>query len=124
MNDLYFNDLENIVLLNPAKKSNLGCSRLKIVTGFTDTERISTHLLSLCDGIKAGIYPNHMVVDIILGMTQGSALTEKKHNGIVRTIKELNGTGGSRQKYMPSVSCRYICKGKSTHTKLYVMGKR
>lgn len=120
MNDLYFNDLENIVLLNPAKKSNFGCSRLKIVTGFTDTERISTHLLSLCDGIKAGIYPNNMAVDIILGMTQGSGLTAKKHNGIVRTIKELNGINGSRQRYMPSISCRYIYKGKNTHTKLYV----
>lgn len=120
MNNLYFDNLENIVLFEPAKKSNLGCSRLKIVTGFTDTERISTHLLSLCDGIKSGIYPNNMVVDIILGMTQGSALTKKKHQGIVRTIKELNGIDGSKQKNMPLVSCRYICRGKNTHTKLYI----
>ena len=120
MNSLYFDDLENIVLFDPAKKENLGCSHLKIVTGFTDTERISTHLLSLCDGIKSGIYPSDMTVDIILGMTQRGTLTAKKHYGIVRIIKELNGTDGARQKNMPFVSCRYVDKGKSVHTKLYI----
>lgn len=115
MNKLYYNDLENIVLFDPALLKKHACSKLQIVTGFTDTERMSTHILSLYDGIKNNIYPQKMQVEVILGMTQGSGLTQKKHQDIVRTINHINSTSD-----MPRLCCRYIYRGKNTHTKLYI----
>ena len=114
MTGVIYKDLENIILYKPAEVTGYGCTRLKIVTGFTDCERISTHLIELKDGIDVGKYNKPITIEMILGMTKGSGLTQKKHNDIVRTIRNLNST-----KNMPRISCRYIYNGVNVHTKLY-----
>ena len=49
---LYTKDLEDVILYAPALVAGSACSSLKIISGFTDCERISSHLISLLDGIK------------------------------------------------------------------------
>ena len=104
------------VLYAPARiEQSTPCSSLKIVTAFTDCERISTHMIQLAEGIKNKRFVPDMKVDIILGMTK-SSLSQKKHEDICRLIHFLNC--GSRE--MPKVTCRYICQGPEVHTKLYL----
>ena len=112
--DLLLDNLEDPILYQPAEKAGLACHVLRIITGFTDCERISTHLIQLKDGIDTGKYVKPLRIEMILGMTTGSGLTKKKHADIVRTIGNLNSTTG-----MPKISCRYICNGANVHTKLY-----
>lgn len=107
--------LEETILYQPAELSGLACDSLKIITGFTDCERISTHLIKLKDGIEEKKYPKNMTVEIILGMTRGAGLTEKKHQDIRRCIKYLNSAMG-----MPLISCRYINTGANVHSKIYI----
>ncbi len=103
------------VLYAPARvEQSKPCNSLKIVTAFTDCERISTHMIQLAEGIKNKRFVPDMSVDIILGMTK-SSLSQKKHEDICRLIHFLNG---SRE--MPKVTCRYICQGPEVHTKLYL----
>ncbi len=99
------------ILYEPAKTYH----SMRIITGFTDCERISTHMITLCDGIKSKKY-NKMSVEIILGMTK-SSLSQKKHEDICRLITYLNSTRG-----MPKVTCNYICTGKEVHSKMYIWG--
>ena len=49
---LYTKDLEDTILYIPALSSGSACNSLNIVSGFTDCERISSHLIVLFDGIK------------------------------------------------------------------------
>ncbi len=103
------------VLYAPARiEQSNPCNSLKIVTAFTDCERISTHMIQLAEGMKNKRFVPDMSVDIILGMTK-SSLSQKKHEDICRLIHFLNG---SRE--MPKVTCRYICQGPEVHTKLYL----
>ena len=103
-------DFDNPVLYDPAER----CNRLKIITAFTDCERISTHMITLSEGIKSGKYCKDLQVEIILGMTK-SSLSKKKHEDICRLLRFLSYT-----KYMPKVSCKYICSGKEVHSKIYL----
>ena len=113
---LIYEDLENRILFEPARLDGKACNRLKIVTGFTDCERIATHLITLSDGIKdTKIYQGGIKIEIILGMTKGSGLTRSKHQRICSTIRRLNS-----QKGMPKIRCRYIVSGKQVHSKVYV----
>ena len=103
------------VLYAPARIENrFPCDSLKIVTAFTDCERISTHMISLAEGMKNGRFMPELNVDIILGMTK-SSVSLKKHEDICRLLTFLNN---SRQ--MPRISCRYISKGSEVHSKLYI----
>ena len=103
------------VLYAPARnKEHDPCSLLRIITAFTDTERISTHLIKLSEGIKAGEMVKGMRVEIILGMTKTS-LSKKKHEDICRLLHFLNDSAD-----MPNVSCRYITNGTEVHSKLYL----
>lgn len=103
------------VLYAPARVDNLhSCSTLKIVTAFTDCDRISTHMIKLSEGMKNNSFIKGLKVDIILGMTK-SSLSQKKHEDICRLIRFLNGS-----KDMPDISCRYICSGSEVHSKLYL----
>ncbi len=111
---MFTENFEERILFAPAKKDGLGCNQLKIVTAFTDVERISSHIIKLFDG-KNKEYVSNIRVDIILGMTKGAGLTEKKHKKICSQIKRLNSVNG-----MPKVSCRYIVEGKQVHSKIYV----
>lgn len=103
------------VLYAPARTEQLTvCNSLKIVTAFTDCDRISTHMINLADGIKSNRFIKSLSVDIILGMTKTS-LSEKKHNDICRLIGYINSS-----KDMPKLTCRYICNGSEVHSKIYL----
>ncbi len=106
---------DNPVLYDPARKGqSIPCTNLKVITAFTDCERISTHMINLSDGMKDGVFEKNLSVDIILGMTK-SSLSPKKHEDILRLLSRLNSTKG-----MPKVSCRYICDGPEVHSKIYL----
>ena len=103
------------ILYAPARVERLSpCNSLKIVTAFTDTERISTHMIHLGEGIRANRFVRGLKVDIILGMTK-SSLSQRKHEDICRLLHFLNESRG-----MPTVTCRYICDGPEVHSKLYI----
>lgn len=105
------------VLYAPARVEKIRpCSSLKIITAFTDCERISTHMINLQEGMKNERFVKGMTVDIILGMTK-SSLSQKKHEDICRLIGFINGSRG-----MPKLSCRYICTGPEVHSKVYIWG--
>ena len=105
------------VLYSPARvEQNTPCTSLKIITAFTDCERISTHLIALADGIKSNRFVKGVNVEIILGMTK-SSLSQKKHEDICRLLGFINASKG-----MPKVSCRYICNGSEVHSKIYIWG--
>ncbi len=109
---MYTERLEETILLNPAIE--LGCTSLKIITGFTDTECIYRHLINLSDLGK-----NHKFsVDLILGMTGGIGLTKKKHKDINRLISRIQSN-----KNMPEFICRYKIKGSDIHSKVYIWFK-
>ena len=110
---MYTEELENTILLNPAIQ--LGCTSLKIITGFTDTECIYRHLINLSDMGKT----NKFSVDLILGMTSGTGLTKKKHNDINRLISRIKSN-----KKMPEFICRYKIKGADIHSKVYIWFKK
>lgn len=103
------------ILYAPARTELLNpCTSLKIITAFTDCERISTHMIKLSEGMKNGRLAKGLSVEIILGMTK-SSLSQKKHEDICRLIGFLNTSKG-----MPKISCRYICNGAEVHSKVYV----
>lgn len=103
------------VLYAPARIGNFhSCNVLKIVTAFTDCDRISTHMIKLAEGMKNNSFIKGLKVEIILGMTK-SSLSQKKHEDICRLIRFLKGS-----KEMPDISCRYICNGAEVHSKLYI----
>jgi len=111
---MYTDNFEEEILFIPARKDGEACNHLKIVTAFTDVERISSHLIKLFDG-RNKEYVSGIKVDIILGMTKGTGLTLKKHDKICSLIKRLNSVSG-----MPQISCNYIVEGKQVHSKVYV----
>ena len=86
---MYTDNFEEEILFIPARKDGEACNHLKIVTAFTDVERISSHLIKLFDG-RNKEYVSGIKVDIILGMTKGTGLTQKKHDKICSLIKRLN----------------------------------
>lgn len=103
------------VLYTPARTEfSRPCSSLKIITAFTDCERISTHMIKLAEGMKNNRLSKGLSVEIILGMTK-SSLSKKKHEDICRLIRILNGSKG-----MPKISCKYICQGSEVHSKVYI----
>ena len=111
-------DFDGPVLLEPAKIEN-GCNRLKIISGFTDCDRISTHMIQLADGIKSKRYMKDLEIELIVGMTKSAAgLSEKKYNDIKRLMHYF-----TLNRDMPKFSCRYICSGKEVHSKIYVWEK-
>lgn len=114
---MYTENFEEQILFAPAKKDGKACNHLKIVTAFTDVERISSHLIKLFDG-KNKEYVANIKVDIILGMIRGAGLTLKKHKKICLLLKRLNSVSG-----MPKVPCRYIVEGKQVHSKVYIWCK-
>lgn len=114
---MYTENFEDRILFLPAKKDGAACNHLKIITAFTDVERISSHLIVLFDG-RNKEYVSGIKVDIILGMTKGAGLTLKKHKKICSLIKRLNSVSG-----MPQVKCHYIVKGKQVHSKVYIWCK-
>lgn len=114
---MFTDNFEEKILFEPAKKEGLACNHLKIITAFTDVERISSHLIQLFDGKKQKYVPK-MKVDIILGMTKGAGLTEKKHKKLCQLMERLNSVSG-----MPKITCRYIVEGKQVHSKVYVWCK-
>lgn len=115
---LYTKDLEDVILYNPALTSGMACNTLQIISGFTDCERISSHLITLFDGMKDKKYAKAMKIDLILGMTKGASLTKKKHRKICQTIERSQTMRG-----MPKISCRYIATGQEVHSKVYVWSK-
>ncbi len=103
------------ILYAPARVERLSpCNSLRIVTAFTDTERISTHMIHLGEGMRANRFVRGLKVDIILGMTK-SSLSQRKHEDICRLLHFINEANG-----MPKVTCRYICEGPEVHSKLYI----
>lgn len=114
---MYTENFEEQILFEPARKDGKECNHLKIITAFTDVERISSHLIKLFDG-RNKKYTANIKVDIILGMTKGAGLTQRKHKKICSLIKRLNSVSG-----MPKVSCHYIVEGRQVHSKVYVWCK-
>lgn len=115
---LYTDNLENLILYEPALADGAGCNSLKIISGFTDCERILSHLISLKDGIEIKKYEKKIKIKLILGMTKGNNLTRKKHEKICSTIERLNSVKG-----MPEIECRYIATGREVHSKIYLWSK-
>lgn len=108
-------DFDEPVLYAPARiESMRPCTSLKIITAFTDCDRISTHMIKLAEGMKNNRLVKGLSVEIILGMTK-SSLSQKKHEDICRMVRFLNESKG-----MPKISCRYICKGPEVHSKIYI----
>ena len=100
---LFTSNFDDPVLYAPANlKSDNPCSSLKIITAFTDCDRISTHMIHLSDGMKNKQLVKGLSVEILLGMTKYS-LSKKKHEDICRILGFIN-----ESKDMPKVSCRYI----------------
>jgi len=112
------NVLEKKVLFEPALTDGFGCSTLKIITGYTDIGRISSHMIALKDGVKEGKYVHGINVEIILGMAMSNGLSKDKHEKIVATLNELNSFRG-----MPKVKCYYVVKGFPVHSKVYIWEK-
>lgn len=103
------------ILYNPARIERCTpCNSLRIITAFTDCERISTHMIHLAEGMKNKRLIKGIKVEILLGMTK-SSLSRKKHEDICRLIRFINEANG-----MPKVSCRYICNGPEVHSKIYL----
>ena len=103
------------ILYTPARTDFIRpCSSLKIITAFTDCERISTHMIGLSEGMKNKRITKGMSVEILLGMTK-SSLSQKKHEDICRMVKFLNDS-----RDMPRISCRYISQGAEVHSKVYI----
>lgn len=112
---LFTSNFDEPVLYAPANlKFDNPCSSLKIITAFTDCDRISTHMIHLSDGMKNKQLVKGLSVEILLGMTKYS-LSKKKHEDICRILGFIN-----ESKDMPKVSCRYICKGAEVHSKMYI----
>lgn len=109
---MYTENLENSILINPAK--DLGCTSLKIITGYTDLECIYRHLINLSDIGKNKKFS----VEMILGMTASNGLSEKKHKDINRLINSIKDNSS-----MPEFICRYKVEGKDIHSKVYVWMK-
>ena len=108
-------DFDEPVLYAPARTDYIHpCTSLKVITAFTDCERISTHMIKLAEGIKSNRFVKGLSIEILLGMTK-SSLSQKKHEDICRMIGFLNSSKG-----MPKISCRYICNGPEVHSKVYV----
>ncbi len=111
-------EFDEPVLYAPARsEQSISCNSLKIITAFTDCERISTHMINLADGIKSNRFVKNISVDILLGMTK-SSLPSKKHQDICRLLNQLNSSKG-----MPKVTCRYICNGSEVHSKVYIWNR-
>lgn len=108
-------DFEYNVLYEPALKAGDACNELQIVTGYTDCEMISRHLLTLHDGLgRNGIYSSAIKIQIILGMYKGAGITLSKHNKIQTTLNRINTISPHIQ-----TSCRYIYQDKEVHSKVY-----
>ncbi len=108
-------DFDEPVLYAPARLENISpCFSLKIITAFTDCERISTHMIKLAEGMKNNRLIKGLKVEVLLGMTK-SSLSQKKHEDICRLVRILNESKG-----MPDISFRYICQGPEVHSKIYI----
>lgn len=108
-------NFEEPILFAPARIEQIDpCNSLKIITAFTDVERISKHVIELGEGISENTFVKDISIDILLGMTKQS-LSQKKHEDICRMLGFLNAS-----KNMPNVSCRYICNGPEVHSKIYI----
>lgn len=118
--ELLTTNLTQTILLNPALLTGLGCDKLNIITGFTDCERIITHLIALQDGMVRNnkIYCNNLQINIILGMTKGMGLTLNKHEKLFKTIKQVNDNV-----YGIKFNLNYIYLGTDVHSKIYVWYK-
>lgn len=116
---LITNELEQKILYDPALITGLGCNSLKIITGFTDCDRIRTHMITLRDGMERTnkLYNRGIDVSVILGMTKGANLTKSKHSKIQSTLRRINV--GSQT----SFHCNYIYTGQEVHSKVYVWCK-
>lgn len=106
---MYTDDLENKILLKPAL--DMGCTSLKIITGYTDIECIYRHLINLSDMKKKKSFS----IDMILGMTNSNGLSERKHKDIHRLITSIK-----RNSEMPDFICRYKVRGTDIHSKVYI----
>lgn len=113
------NAFDEPVLYAPARiEAPSPCESLKIITAFTDCERISTHMIQLSEGMKNNRLVKGLNIEILLGMTK-SSLSQKKHEDIKRLIGFINDS-----KSMPKLSCRYICNGPEVHSKIYIWSYR
>ena len=110
-------DFDEYVLFEPAmiNQKTEPCDSLKIITAYTDCERISTHMIQLAERMRKNNLVKGINVEIILGMTK--CLSVKKHEDIKRILGFIN-----QEKGMPRVSFRYVCKGSEVHSKVYIWG--
>ena len=115
MKFMYTDNLKDEILLKPAIE--FGCTSLKIITGYTDTEFIAKHLINLADLKKEKTISNFSV-DMILGMISGNSLTEKKHKDINRLINNIN-----YKTKKTKFTCRYKYTGMDIHSKVYIWYK-
>ena len=109
-------NLEKPVLYDPALSQGECCDTLNIVTGFTDCDMISQHLIQLHDGQgREGLYAKKIRINIILGMYKGAGLTKRKHRNIMQTLNRINAISPSSIQ----TTCRDIYKNAEVHSKVY-----
>ena len=108
---MYTKNLKETILIQPALR---GYTSLKIITGYTDTDFISQHLIELADLAKDQKIKS-ISVEMILGMIDSNALTERKHNRIKSIIDNIN-SGKNKVKFI----CRYKHLGTDIHSKVYL----
>lgn len=112
---MYTTNFEEAILVEPSYVNSSSCTTLRIITGYTDIEMISSHLIKLQDSINEKKSISPIKIEVILGMTNGAGLTEKKHkkiNLLVNQISKINS--------MPDFSCYYIYNGPQVHSKVYI----
>ena len=113
---LITDNFEAPVLFAPAKISGAGCNSLKIITAFTDVDRIQRHMISLQEGMECKKYVKKIAIDIIVGMPK--SISVKKHNDICRMMHFF-----AENSKMPDLSIKYIGYGKEVHSKIYLWSK-
>lgn len=105
---------EKTVLYDPAQICGDNCDHLKIVTGYTDCDMITQHLIHLHDEQgKGGQYSKSIKIDILLGMYKGTGITIRKHLKILQTLHSININSSIQ------TSCRYIFQNSEVHSKVY-----
>ena len=108
---LYTDNLEKTILFEPAKR----CNRLQIVSGFTDCDRIISHVTGLVAGTQAREFKKCEQIDLILGMY--NSVSEKKHNKLKFLLS--NTLNPLDDEHLPRFNLYYISQNKEVHSKIY-----
>ncbi len=95
---MYYDDLFNIALMQPATSANC----LKIVSGYATSAMAFNHLKRLSNNIN---------IQLIVGMCPRDGLSKSNHQGFKKLVDE---------DYRDTFQCSYIENSPAVHSKVYV----